>query len=275
MDAKIYLTTPALFVAVFFLVVPLGTLGYISLMAGYPLVDDPTVSLQNYSSILTDSFYLYILLKTIAMAVLITAVSLLFAYPVAHFLAKTQSKYKSLLLLAVILPLFVGNAVRAIGWMLLLGEQGVVNKLLQFVGLGGPYTFMYTTSAVVLGAAAVNIPFLILTIQSVMEQLNPSVEEASISLGATPLTTWRLVTLPLVAHGLLAACTLSFILSMNAYATPLLLGGPGFAMMAPTIAIEILQKSNWSMGAALAFIMIVVTLALTMLLNRALKPTIV
>jgi putative spermidine/putrescine transport system permease protein len=266
---------PALVITCIFLLVPLAVLFWVSLNEGYPATPpDAGLSLGSYVKVLIDPYYLDILLTTIGMALSITALALFFALPVAHFLARTQSRFKSLFLLAVILPLFVGNAVRAIGWMLALGERGVFNTIVQYLGFNEPYKIMYSATAVLIGAAAVNLPYLVLTLQSVMERLNPSVEEAAISLGATPFQTWRLVTFPLIAPGLLAACTLSFILSMNAYATPVLLGGPSFRMMGPTVADEIIVKSNWSVGAVLAFILIAVTLILTMVLNKALSRTI-
>jgi putative spermidine/putrescine transport system permease protein len=265
------LLAPALIITSLFLIAPLLVLFWVSLHDGYPVAQETSLGIASYVKTLTDPYYLDILLTTITMALGITGLALFFALPLSHFLARTQSRFKSLFLLAIILPLFVGNAVRAIGWMLALGERGVFNTLVEDLGLGGPYRVMYSGTAVLIGAAAVNLPYLVLTLQSVIERLNPSVEEASISLGATPFQTWRLVTLPLIAPGLLAACSLSFILSMNAYATPVLLGGPRFRMMGPTVADEIIVKNNWSVGAVLAFMLISVTLILTVLLNRALS----
>lgn len=262
---------PALTLTCLFLLVPLAILFWVSLNEGYPASDGASgLSLAGYVAVIADSYYRDILITTILMALGITALALFFALPIAHFLARTQSRFKSVFLLAVILPLFVGNAVRAIGWMMALGERGVFNTIVVGLGFGGPYKIIYTGTAVLIGAAAVNLPYMVLTLQSVLERISPSVEEASISLGATPFQTWRLVTLPLMAPGLLAACTLSFILSMNAYATPVLLGGPRFRMMGPAISDEIIVKNNWSVGAVLAFILIAVTLGLTIVLNKVL-----
>lgn len=269
------LMAPALFLTMLLLIIPQLMLFWISLQQGYPAAEFPTgPNFSNYIAVVSDRYYLDILLNTIFMALAITALALFFALPMAHFLARTQSRFKSLLLLAVILPLFVGNAVRAIGWMLALGERGLVNTISQTFQLGGPYKIMYSGVAVLIGAAAVNLPYLVLTLQSVLERLNPSIEEAAVSLGATPLQTWRLVTLPLMAPGMLAACTLSFILSMNAYATPVLLGGPRFRMMGPAVSDEILVKNNWSTGAVLAFVLIATTLTLTIALNAILSRSV-
>lgn len=268
------LMLPALLLTFMSLAVPLVVLFVISLRPGYPITVD-AFGAASYAEALLDPYYLRILGRTVLMALAITAVALFFAMPIAHFLARTSSRFKSILLLAIILPLFVGNAVRAIGWMVLLGERGVVNTLALELGSASPFALMYTWKAVLLGAAAVNLPYLVLTLQSVLEQINPSVEEASGSLGATPTQTWLLVTLPLMAPGLLAACSLSFILAMNAYAAPVLLGGPRFRMMGPAIAEEIIVQSDWSVGAALAFVLIVVTMALSVLLTRVVARSLV
>lgn len=261
------LMTPALLLTFFAMIVPLVVLFSISLRPGYP-VDLNAHGIASYVATLTDGYYLRILGTTILMAIGITALALFFALPIAHFLARTTSRWKSVFLLAVILPLFVGNAVRAVGWMLLLGETGVVNTIALHLGATSTFSFMYTWKAVLLGAAAVNLPYMVLTLQSVLEQINPSVEEASVSLGATPTQTWFLVTLPMMAPGVLAACSLSFILAMNAYATPVLLGGPSFQMMAPAVADEILVRSDWAVGSVLAFLLISVTLILSLFLNK-------
>ncbi|THD64467.1 ABC transporter permease [Phenylobacterium sp.] len=259
---------PALAVTVIFLVIPLILLTGLSLYKGTPLDNDfEGITLGHYAAVLTDGFYMGTLWNTVKIAAGTTALALVFAFPTAQFLARSRSRFKSLFWLAIILPLFVGNAVRALGWMLAFSKGGVVDSLASQVGVHSADHLMYSTAAVLVGGTAVNLPYVILTLQSVIEQIDPSIEEASRSLGAAPFRTWWLVTLPLMAPGLLAASTLSFILAMNAYATPVLLGGPRFRMMAPAIADEIIVENNWPVGAVLAVVLIVVTLALTALLN--------
>jgi putative spermidine/putrescine transport system permease protein len=170
-------------------------------------------------------------------------------------------------LLAVILPLFVGNAVRAAGWMVAFGQKGIINTILAVTLGAAPVEIMYTPMAVVIGILSVNLPYVVLTLQSVLEGIDRAAEEAALSLGATPFEAWRLVTLPLAIPGVLAAGVLCFILTMNAYATPVLLGGPRFQMMAPVVAGEILQQANWPFGATLSFVLMIVTLALTAAAN--------
>jgi len=186
--------------------------------------------------------------------------------PLAYVLARTQTRFKNVLIMLVVLPLFVGNAVRAAGWMVAFGQKGVINAALDALGLA-PATIMYTPWAVLVGIISVNLPFVTLTLQSVIEGIDAALGEAAANLGATPFAAWRLVTLPLAMPGVLAAGAISFILTMNAYATPLLLGGPRFQMIGPTLAAEILNQANWPFGASLAFVLIAFTLASTALAN--------
>ena len=152
--------------------------------------------------------------------------------PLAYVLARTQSRFKNVLIMLVVLPLFVGNAVRAAGWMTLFGSKGFLNVTLMQLGIiAQPLQIMFTEGAVIAGIIAVNLPYMVLTLQSVIEGINRNVEEAAFSLGAGPATMFRRVLLPLSLPGILAGTILTFILGMNAYATPVLLGGPKFKMM--------------------------------------------
>ncbi|WP_246129286.1 ABC transporter permease [Verticiella sediminum] len=269
------LVAPATLVTIIFLVLPLLLLLRYSLNRYVPgefMVEALTGA--NYVQAFLDPYYRGILGKTIFMAALVTALCIVLGLPLAQFLARTTSRYKSLLLLCVIVPLFVGNAVRAAGWMVAFGQQGLVNQVGLFSGiLDAPVDIMYTPAAVLIGLLSVNLPFVVLTIQSVLEGIDRSAEEASLSLGATSFETWRLVTLPLAMPGVLAAALMSFILAMNAYATPMLLGGPGFRMMAPVVADEILVKNNWPFGATLSLLLIAITTVLTLAINRFLART--
>jgi putative spermidine/putrescine transport system permease protein len=226
------------------------------------------VTVENYVKLAIDPYYRHVLGLTLGVSFSVTILTLIVGWPIAQFLARTQSRHKGLLLLAVVLPLFVGNAVRAAGWMVAFGREGLINRLLHAAGLiDAPLQIMFTPTAVIIGIVSVNLPYVVLTLSSVIEGIDRRAEEAALSLGATPFETWRLVTLPLALPGLLAAGVLSFILSMNAYATPVLLGGPSFQMMAPVVADQVLQRANWPFGASLGFVLMLVTLGLTMAAN--------
>ena len=230
------------------------------------------VTIANYVKFFTDPYYTTILGTTVRIAVTVTVACLIIGFPLAYVVARSQSRFKHLLIIAIVLPLFVGNAVRAAGWMVVFGSKGFFNSTLMDLGLiAKPFEIMFTEKAVIIGIIAVNLPFMVLSLQSVIESIDRAVEEAAFSLGAPPLTMFRRVLWPLALPGILAGTILTFILAMNAYATPFLLGGPLFKMMAPVIYNEFTQKTNWPFGGAIAFILMAVTLSLTIAANLILQ----
>jgi putative spermidine/putrescine transport system permease protein len=222
------------------------------------------LTLENYLKFFSDPYYTGIFWTTLRVSALCTVICLIMGLPLAYVLARTQTRYKNILIMLVVLPLFVGNAVRAAGWMTLFGSKGFLNVTLMNLGvIASPLQIMFTEGAVVAGIIAVNLPYMVLTLQSVIEGIPRNVEEAAFSLGAGPVTMFRRVLLPLALPGLLAGTILTFILGMNAYATPVLLGGPKFKMMGPLVFGQF-QLNNWPFGAAVAFILMTTTLILTM-----------
>jgi putative spermidine/putrescine transport system permease protein len=263
------LLMPATAVVIVFLGLPLILLARYSLnrfVPGQFMVDALTG--ENYVKFFADPYYFAVLKTTVLMALGVTVACLALGFPVAIAIARAPRRLKSLLIILTVIPLFVGNAVRAAGWMVAFGQKGVIYSLMEIFG-ASPQTLMYTPSAVFIGIVSVNLPFVILTLQSVLEGIDVSTQEAAANLGASPLEAFRLVTLPLALPGVLAAGTLSFILTMNAYATPLLLGGPRFQMMAPVLANEVLNQNNWPFGGTIAFVLIGFTLLLTAVTNLA------
>ena len=263
------LVTPATVVVSVGLLLPIAILFRYSLnrfVPGQFMVE--AVTAENYVKFLTDPFYGAVLLRTLRVAGVCTALCLVMGFPTAYLLARTRSRFKNLLVMLVVLPLFVGNAVRAAGWMVMFGSKGLLNTLLLGLGLADrPLVIMYTETAVVVGITAVNLPFMVLTLQSVIEGIDPALEEAALSLGAGPGKTLRRVILPLAMPGVLAGTILVFILGMNAYATPVLLGGPRFQMMGPLVYGQFAGLSNWPFGAALSFVLMAATLSLTVVAN--------
>lgn len=256
---------PATLVVTIGIVIPIVILFRYSLNQFTPakvMVDAFTA--ENYVKFFTDPYYIAVLLRTIRVATVCTAICVVLGFPMAYVLARTRTRFKNLLLLIVTLPLLVGNAVRAAGWMVLFGNRGFVNAVLMGLGIiREPLQIMYTEFAVVVGIVAINLPFVVLTMQAVLESVERPLEEAALGLGAGPLRMFRHVLLPLSLPGVIAATILSFILAMNAYATPVLLGGPTFHMMGPTVYDQFAGLTNWPFGAALSFVLVTATLLLT------------
>lgn len=265
--AEYFLPAPAMLLVALFLLAPLALMLRYSVDRFVPGEALPGVfTLENYKKFFTDEFYQRVLWTTIWVSVVTTVLCLIMGLPLSYYISRLRRpRLKSALIILVILPLLLGNGVRTAGWMVLLGDRGLVNSLLVGLHLVSDHlTILYTPTAVVIGLTSVLLPFMIITLQSVIEGIDPSIEEASLNLGAGPLTTFRHVVIPLAMPGVVAGTTLCFILSMNAYATPVLIGGPKFFMMAPTIYDQVTQSANWPFGAALAFVLMVVTGALTL-----------
>jgi putative spermidine/putrescine transport system permease protein len=272
------LILPATLVALVLLVAPLLLLFRYSLNIYSPtdlMIEALTAA--NYRAAVTDPYYRDVMATTLRVAFVSTLIALAAGFPAAYTLARMGPRWKSALTILTVFPLLVGNVVRAAGWLTLLGNAGVVNAGLQRLGLtAGPVQIIYTEGAVIAGLVTVVLPYMILTLASVIENIAPAVEEAALNLGAPPFTVFRRVIFPLALPGVVAGSALVFILCMNAYATPVLLGGAKFKMMAPAVYDQFVRTSNWPFGAALAFILLAVTLGLTLsgsaLLQRRSAP---
>lgn len=224
---------------------------------------------DNYIKFFTDPYYLNVFYTTVRISLLCTLICLVAGFPLAYVIARTRTRFKNLLVIGVVIPLFVGNAVRAAGWMTLLGSKGFLSVSLMSLGITHePTELMFSETAVILGIIAVNLPYMVLTLQSVLEGIDRDLEEAAFSLGAGPFVMFRRVLCPLAMPGIAAGMILTFILAMNAYATPVLLGGPKFEMMAPLVYSQF-EVNNWPFAAAVAFILMVTTLLLTVAASLA------
>jgi putative spermidine/putrescine transport system permease protein len=246
----------------------------LALLARYSLNRfDPTqlmvtaLTLHNYTRFVSDAFFLSVLGTTIRVSVIVTASCLILGIPMAWRLARTESRWKSAYVMAIVLPLFIGATTRTAGWMILFARGGMLDVTTRTVFGVESLRLMNTELAVVVGIVSINLPFTILTLQAVFEGIDPRLEEAAASMGAPPARSFQRVVLPLAMPGVLIAAALCFILAMNAFATPLLLGGPRFQMMAPLLYWEFSANNDWPFAGVLAFVLMASTLALTLLAN--------
>ena len=264
------LLSPASLLVLGSLVLPMLTLLRYSFNAYDPvLLMRETFTLENYIRFFTEPYFHEVIATTVIVSLTATIASIILAFPIAYFLARTKSRFKSFFVVLVIFPLLVGNVVRAAGWIALFGTKGMVNVTLMSLGLiSQPIEIMYTDFAVVLGTLSVVLPFMILSLQSVIENVDFSIVDAALNLGASRYKAFTRIFLPMITPGILAGFMLIFILCMNAYATPYLLGGPGYKMMAPALYNQISSVANWPFGSALAFILMAVTVLLTVFVSR-------
>jgi putative spermidine/putrescine transport system permease protein len=255
MNRATWLAAPLLFMLAFFVGPLLGLLA-VSLTTGFPLTITP--SLATYAEALLDSYYLGYIGTTLLFGATVTLLCLLLGYPFAYFMARFAGTSYDVLLLAVISPLLVGVVVRTVGWTILFGTEGFLNQALRGIGLTtAPLQILYTPFAAVVGMVHVLLPFMVLSIISVLAGLNRSLEEAARSLGAGGLRVFLRVTLPLSMRGVSVGCVLVFALSIGAYLTPVLLGGGRIRLLSPLIYEEINSLVDWSLGATLSMVLLV------------------
>ena len=219
-------------------------------------------TLDMYRQIFRVSVYLQVLLATFKVSVLVTIVCLTLGYPLAYVLATRRPRTAQLLIIIVVLPFFTSIIVRTYAWMVLLGRNGIVNQYLMTLGLTDkPLLLLYNQGGVVIGMSYVLLPYMVLTVYSVMRNIDPRLVRAAHSLGASRLQAFRRVFLPLSLPGIAGGTLLVFILSLGFFITPALMGGPGDMMIAMLIEREVEITLNWSFASALAVVLLALTLA--------------
>jgi putative spermidine/putrescine transport system permease protein len=265
--APYQLTAPAFIFVSLLLIVPLFMMLQLSLYRYDPVqMYIQAVTPENYVKFFKDEFYQQVLWRTLWISAVTTVLCLIGGLAVAYYMARTRSVFvQRYLVIAIVLPLFMGSVARTAGWIIILDNKGLLNFLFEKFGFTTEaMRLLYTSGAVIAGLTSVLLPFMIVTLNSVMHNIDVTLEEASQNLGASALTTFRRIVVPLLMPGIFAGCVLCFTLSMNAYATPILIGGPKFYMMAPTIYTQMSASMNWPFASALAFILIALTMTLTL-----------
>lgn len=264
-----FLSGPALVLFVALLLVPLLLTAILSFNVYDPVVGAKSgeFTLAHYVHVFTDSYYLGIFWRTFWMSALVAVICVLVGAPEAYVLSRMRNPWRSILLLVVLAPLLVSVVVRAFGWSMLLGPEGLVNGMLGLVGIG-PVKILYTETAVIIALVHVMLPFMVIPVWTSLQKLDPGVENAALSLRASHFTTLRRVVLPQVMPGILSGSLIVFGLSASSFAIPGLLGGRRLKMVATIVYDEYLHELNWPLGAAIALILLVANLAVMLSYNR-------
>jgi spermidine/putrescine transport system permease protein len=263
------LAPPVLWMLVFYLI-PLVIL----LVHAFWSVDYLTVSrdftLENFRTVITNELYPRVIARTIVIPALVTLIDIAIAFPVAYFLARKVNRHRQLLLMLVIFPLWSSYLVRAFAWRTILGTNGVLNSFLQWTGITNePLSFLlFSKEAMVLTFAQVWLPFMILPLYTMLDQIPKSLIEASADLGSNSWRTFRKVIFPLSLPGVVAGSLSVFSLTMGDYITPTLIGGPGDQLIGKIIADNFGTANNWPLGAALVVPLLIVIFAFLVVANR-------
>jgi spermidine/putrescine transport system permease protein len=219
-------------------------------------------TLDNFSRALEPT-YRKVLVSSLWVAGLATAIALALGYPVAYAIAQLPTRLRTVLLVLVVVPFWTNFLIRTYAWIMLLNTQGIVNDALVSSGIvDEPLTLLYTRGAVVTGLVYAYLPLMILPIYASVARLDPELREASANLGANRFTTFVRVTLPLSLPGVITGCIFVFVPSMGNFVVPELLGGGKSVMVGNLIRDQFLKARDWPFGATLALIMVVFLVAL-------------
>jgi putative spermidine/putrescine transport system permease protein len=268
-----WLVAPAgLFFLVAF-VLPFGVMALLSVLTGNPLQQpDVGFTARHYERMVSDTLYVESLFSTLKIGAIVTLAALLMGYPLAHWLARMRSRLgHALLLMAVIAPMLTGVVVRTFAWMTILSDRGVVNATLMGLGLTtAPLPLMYNEFGTVVALVHIYVPFMVLTLAGVIARIDERLEEAAMSLGASPIRAFLEVTLPMSLPGILAGSLLVFALAISAYVTPYLIGGQNVLTLPMLIYQQVAATFNLAFAGALGVLLLIVSLVLVFAYNNVL-----
>ena len=272
---RVWLTImfPTLMILLVFFVLPLILLlflGFMEYQRGQIIYQ---FSLSNFTRFFFSQLYLMILMRTFVVAIVVTFLCILLGYPIAYGLARYESRFKGLLILMVVAPLLIGGVVRGYGWMLLLDKGGLVNGfLIKLNILQDPIEFLYTLKGLMIGMVEVLLPFFILPMIGVIKNVDPLLERAARSMGATGVQTFTQVTLPLTLGGIITGGSIVFSLAASIFVIPRIIGGPSYLVLSTLAYQQIQTTGNWPFGCAIATLMLTITGIILLVSNRILTP---
>lgn len=266
-----WLTLPSLLLFTVILLTPLS-LTLILSFSQYDATRGATggFTLGHYAAIVSDGYYLEIFLRTLRIGLITTLLCMVIGVPEAYILSRMGAPWRSIFLMIVLTPLLVSVVVRTFGWSMLLGIEGPVNMLFQAIGIGKT-RMLYTEGAVITALVHVMVPFMVIPVWTALQKLDPQVEQAALSFGASRLTAIVRVVLPQIMPGILSGALIVFGLAASSFAIPGLLGGRRLKMVATTVYDQYLSELNWPMGAAIAIILLIANLIVMLTCHRVVE----
>jgi spermidine/putrescine transport system permease protein len=217
--------------------------------------------LRNYVDFIREPIYWNALIRTASLSGLVTALSLVAAFPVAYYIAKVaKQRTRIALFLLCLVPLWASDLVRALGWMMLLRETGVISGLLRWAGLvSGPVELLYNDVAVVIGLVYTVILFMIVPLVSTLDGMDNSLIEAGYNLGGSRFTVFRRIVVPFAMPGIVAGSIIVFMLTAGSYLTPVLLGGKNSVWFTQQIYAQFILRYNWEYGSTFGVLLLAFT----------------
>jgi ABC-type spermidine/putrescine transport system permease subunit I len=267
------LALPPLLLLLAFFVAPLSYLLFVSFMTNsQTALFDPVPTLENYVNVVADPFYSIIIQRTLLTTAVVLIACLLLGYPVAMFAARLSVRGRMIMLLLLMFPLMVSNVVRAYGWVTILGRRGLVSSTLVGAGiLERPVQYLYSFEAVALGLLTILLPYMIISVTNSLIAIDSRYAEAAESLGAGPWRTFLRVTLPLSSPGIASGLMLVTFLTLSAYVTIALLGGPQFKLLV-SLVFDSVSTFRWPRAAALSFVLLGLALVIALVVQLGVRP---
>jgi spermidine/putrescine transport system permease protein len=254
------LIAPALVWLVGLIVLPHVELALISLRARVaPRVYE--FSLSQYRTFFDEPLYWHTFVRTAAMSILATVCTLLIAFPAAWYIAKiARGRAKSMLFVLCLIPFWVSETVRTLGWMILLRESGVLPRVLVDLGIAAaPVEMLYRDTTILIGLVYTSLLFMVVPLISAFESLDDSLIEAAYDLGGDGWSILRQIIVPHAAPGIAAGSIVVFMLTLGNYLTPTLLGGKNSLWFTEQIYTQFITRFNWEQGAAFGFLLLVLS----------------
>jgi ABC-type spermidine/putrescine transport system permease subunit I len=231
-------------------------------LTGRSVFEEGFFTAQHYERMLAVPAYSKVLLNTIRMALLVTALCLILGYPLAYRLVTAPARWKLVLLICILVPFWTSLLVRSYGWMVILHPNGLLNTLLLRLGLvENPAELVHNTTGVLIGMTQIMLPYMVLPLAAVMERMDRALVPAARGLGASPWKSFVWVFLPLSLPGVYAGSLLVFIVSLGFFVVPAVLGGTEDILVAQLIQFNLSTVLNWGFAAALGTVLLVITLA--------------
>jgi len=261
-----FLVLPSLLLLLIFFIYPIITI----LVKSFT---DPEFGFDNYIQFFSESAYIAALVNTFKIAAIVTAITAALAYPVAYVMTIAPPKVKGLMMLLVLLPFWTALLVRTFSWMVLLQDNGIINKALMSLGIvDEPLTLINSLTGVIIGMVYIMLPFMILPMHTTMNSIDRNLLQAAGNLGAPPWKAFLRVFLPLSLPGVGTGAIIVFVMTLGYYIIPALLGGTHEIMLGEFIANQIQSHLNWGIGATAGAVLVAITMVFFVIYLKVNEP---
>lgn len=252
------LSLPAFVIVGLLAVVP----AVVMLASAFTSPDVEGLTLVNFERLWNSKLAFQAFWRTIRVAIVVTAITVILGYPLAIGFLRASPRMQPVLLTMLVFPLMVSVVVRAYGWIVVLSPSGIFNQVLLGLGIiSSPLELLYSETAVIIGESQLLLPYMVLSLMASLQKADRNLEEASMSLGANPVTTFVRVVIPISVPGLLTGILLVFALALTAFAIPLLLGGGRAPLLTTLIYTFAFTTFDWSAAAAVGFVLVILALS--------------